>query len=253
MELRLIQSYALSYNTDIIFLFDTFVHSSAEASDPNINISGYNSLRSDHPLNTKREGVRMFYKDCLPVIRLDDLCALSACIVTEIKLGKKSIFFTCNYKSPSQTPDKFENYCQNFHLTLSNTDNTSPFCLIVIEDFNARCRNWWAGDVNSNAGKELDFLTSTAGYTQLINKPTHLFSGESSCINLIFCNNPEIVSECGIDHLLSQTCHHNLIFAKITANVSLPLNYCRDVWDYKNVNVEGIRKPISLFNWEKNF
>ena len=117
----------------------------------------------------------------------------------------KSIFFTCNYRSPIQTPDEFENCCQNFHLTLSNRDDTSPFCSTVIGDFNARCRNWWAGDVHSNAGKELDFLTFTAGYTQLIDKPTHFFSGGSSCINLIFCNKPEVGTECGIDHSLFQT------------------------------------------------
>ena len=35
----------------------------------------------------------MFCKDYLLVIRHDDLCALAECIVTEIKLGKKSIFF----------------------------------------------------------------------------------------------------------------------------------------------------------------
>ena len=85
----------------------------------------------------------MFYKDYLPLIRRDDLCVLSECIVTEIKLGGKSIFFTCNYRyrSPSQTLHEFENYCQNFHLTLSNIDDTSPFCSTVIGDFNARCRN----------------------------------------------------------------------------------------------------------------
>ena len=33
--------------------------------------------------------------------------------------------------------------------------------------------NWWTGDVNSNPGKELDALISTAGYTQLIDKPTN--------------------------------------------------------------------------------
>ena len=154
-----------------------------------------------------------------------------------VKLGKKSIFFTCNYRSPAQTPDEFENYYQNFHLTLSNIDDTLPFCLIVIGDFNARCRNWWVGDVNSNTGKELDSLTSTAGYTQLIDKPTHFISGGSSCIDLIFCNKPEIVSECRIDHSLFQTCHHNLIFAKISANLSLPPNYSREVWDCKNTKI----------------
>ena len=102
-----------------------------------------------------------------------------------LKLEKKSIFFTCNYKSPSQAPDEFEKYCQIFHLTLSNKDDLSPVCSIVIGDFNVKCRNWWAWHVNSNAGKELDFLTSTAGYTQLIDKPIHFFSGGSSYIDLI--------------------------------------------------------------------
>ena len=50
-------------NTDITFLSETFLDASIEASDPNINISGYNSLRSDHPSNTKRGGVCMFYRD----------------------------------------------------------------------------------------------------------------------------------------------------------------------------------------------
>ena len=100
----------------------------------------------------------MFYEDYLPVTRRKDLCASSECIVIEIKLGKKSIFVTCNYRSPSQTPDGIENHCQNFRLTLSNIDDASPFYSIVIGDFSARCRKWWAGDVNSNAVKELDSL-----------------------------------------------------------------------------------------------
>ena len=88
-------------------------------------------------------------------------------------MEKKSIFSTCNYRFPSQTPDEFENYCQNFHLTLSKIDDTSPFCSIVIGDFNSRGRNWWARDVNSNSGNELCSLTSTPGYIHLIDKRTH--------------------------------------------------------------------------------
>ena len=106
-----IQSYALSYNTDLILLSETFLDSAIEASDSNNNISVYSSLRSGHPSNTKRGWVGMFYKDCIPVIRRDDLYALSECTVIEIKLGKKSLSFTCNYKSPSQTPHECENYC----------------------------------------------------------------------------------------------------------------------------------------------
>ena len=106
----------------------------------------------------------MFYKDHLPIIRHDDLCALSKCIVVEVNLGTKSLFFTCNYSSPSQNVDEFESYCQSLHLTLRNIDDTSPFSSVLIGDFNARCTNWLASDIDSKAGKKLD----TSGYTQLI-------------------------------------------------------------------------------------
>ena len=72
----------------------------------------------------------MFYKDCLPVIRRDDLCALTKCIASEIKLGKKSIFFNCNYRSPSQTIAKI--FTEHYQI--------SPFYSKVIGDFNVRCR-----------------------------------------------------------------------------------------------------------------
>ena len=104
----------------------------------------------------------MFYKDCLPVISRDDLCALTECIVAEVNLGTKSLFFTGNYRSPSQTVDEFESYCQSLHLTLTNIDDTSPFSSVRIGDFNARCTNWWAEDRDSKAGKELDTLTLAA-------------------------------------------------------------------------------------------
>ena len=250
-KISLIQSHALLYNIDIIFLSETFLDSSIGTNNPKLSILGYNFLRSDHPSNIKRGGACMFYKDYVPVIRCDDLCALTECIVVEVNLGTKSLSFTCNYRSPSQTVDEFESYCQSLHLTLTNIDDTSPFSSVLIGDFNARCTNWWAADIDSKAGKELDTLTSTAGYTQLIDKPTHFFSGGCSCIDLIFCNKPELISEYGIDHSLFQTCHHNLIFGKINAKIPALPAYSREVWDYKNANAKGIKSFKILIRCKK--
>ena len=88
----------------------------------------------------------------------------------------------------------------------------------------------------------------------MIDKPTHFFRGVSSCIDLIFCNKPGLISEYGIDHSLFQTCHHNFIFGKINAKLPVPPPaYSREVWDYKNANTEGIQQSISRFNWKKAF
>ena len=193
---------SLNYSVSCQFSFLTYIKPficAIETNNPTLNIPGYNLLWSDHPSSIKTGGVCMFYKDYLPT-RRDDLCALTECIVVEVNSGTKSIFFTCNYRSPSQTIDEFESYC--LHLTLANIDNTSSFSSALIGDFNARCTNWWAADIDSKAGKELNSLTSTAGFTQLIDKPTHFCSGGCSCIDLIFCNKPKLISEYGIDHSL---------------------------------------------------
>ena len=55
------------------------------------------------------------------------------------------------------------------------------------------------------------------------------FNGGSFSIDLIFCNEIEIISECGIDHSFAPTCHHNLIFTKISANMSLPPSYSKEI------------------------
>ena len=87
----------------------------------------------------------------------------------------------------------------------------------------------------------------------MIAKPTHFSSGGCFCIDLIFCNKPELINEYGIDHSLFQTCHHNLIFGNINVKIPVPSAYSREVWDYKNENAEGIHKIISRFNWKKAF
>ena len=89
-----------------------------------------------------------------------------------------------------------------------------------------------------------------AVYVQLIDKPTRFFSSRCSCIDLIFCNKPELINEYGIDHSTFQTCPHNFIFRKINIKIPVPLAYSRDVWDYKNANAEGIQQSISRFDWK---
>ena len=174
-------------------------------------------LQSDNPSNIKRGGVCMFYKDYLPVIRRDDLCALTECIVVEVNLGTKSLFFTCSYRSPSQTVDKLESYCQSLHLTLTNIDDTSPFFSVFIGDFNVRCTKWWAADIDSKGYFNFDGRICTIDF----------FSGGCSSIDLIFCNKSELISEYGIDYCLFQTCHDNLIFGKINAKIPVPPAYSR--------------------------
>ena len=52
---------------DIICLSKTYLDSSTTSDDDNLEISGYNLIRSDQPSNNKRSGVSIYYKNFLPL------------------------------------------------------------------------------------------------------------------------------------------------------------------------------------------
>ena len=162
-------------------------------------------------------------------------------------------FLTCIYRSPSQNQDEFKNFCNNFDILLNNINDELPLCSIVTSDFNARYSKWWKNDITNLQGQELDSLTLSAGYNQIIDRPTHVINTSMSCIDLIFCINQSVISNHGVDVSIFDKCHHNIIYFKINIRVPLPPTYVREVLDYEKTNIENIKKSISNFDWNKAF
>ena len=210
-------------------------------------------IRADHSSGSKRGGVCIYYKEHIPLIKRDDICTLDNCLVTEIRSQGEKSFLTCVYRSPSQTQDEFEDFCTKFDLLMSNINAEIPLCSVITGDFNARSKRWWKNDITNLAGQEIDSLTSSAGYKQLIDKPTHVINNSMSCIDFLFCTNQNVISNVGVDISLFKKCHHNIIHGKFDIRIPLPPVYVREVWDYSKANVENIKKAVSYFNWKRAF
>ena len=74
-----------------------------------MKISSYTLVRSDHPSNTKRGGVCLYYKNNLP-LRVINIGYLNECLTLELTVGDKTCNFIVLYRSPSQSQDKFETF-----------------------------------------------------------------------------------------------------------------------------------------------
>ena len=77
--------------------------------------------------------------------------------------------------------------------------------------FNARSRSWWSDDITSFEGSHTDSLTTTYGFHQLISGPTHLLPNSSSCVYLIFTDQPNLAVDIGVHPTLHGNCHHQII------------------------------------------
>ena len=257
----LLQAYVTQHNYDIICLSETFLNSSIDSSNTRILIYGYNLIWSDHPSDSERGRVCIYYKEHFLLINQDDIWTLDNCLVTEIRSTSENCFLTCIYRSLSQNNEEFENFCVNFDLLFSNINEEIPICSIITGDFNAHSSNWWKNDITNTVGQEFDSLTTSAGYSPIIDKPMHIVNNSMSYIVLIFCTNTNVNSKHGVDVSIFEKWYHNIIFGKIDICVPLPPSYVHgrgtqmscDAWDYSKANAENIKKAISSFNWNKAF
>ena len=106
-EISLLQAYITQHNYDIICLTETFLNSSVPSDDNRITIDWYNLIRSDHPSDSRKGGVCIYYEEHIPLILRNDINTLDNCLVTEIRSQNEKCFLTCIYRSPSQNQDQF--------------------------------------------------------------------------------------------------------------------------------------------------
>ena len=151
----------------------------------------------------------------------------------------------------SQSEDEFDNFILAFEQTCSSIVLESPLLSLVCGNFNAKCTNWWPNGTNSACGLKLYNTSTLLGYSQVINEPTNFQPNSNpSCIDLIFTNQPNLVFESGVHLSLSRTCHHQIIYAKISFEIYLPPSYTREVWHYKYAQTNLIHQSIVNFDWK---
>ena len=86
-KLALLQGFISSNKVDILCLSKAFLNSDISYDDSNLQLPGFDLIRApDHPSNTKRGGVCIYYWNFLP-LKLININYLNECITFEIKLA----------------------------------------------------------------------------------------------------------------------------------------------------------------------
>ena len=62
IKVSLLRAYISNHKFDVICIYETYLDSDTSDDDGNLKIAGYNLIRADHPSNTKRGSVCIYYK-----------------------------------------------------------------------------------------------------------------------------------------------------------------------------------------------
>ena len=95
IKILLLQTYVVKNTYDRICLSETFLISLIQTNDDRISIDGYNLIRADHPSNSKRRGVCVYYEEHIPMIKRDKICTLHNFVMKEIRSEGKIFSNLC--------------------------------------------------------------------------------------------------------------------------------------------------------------
>ena len=170
------------YKHDFICLSETYLDSSVP--DSLLKIDGYNLVRADHPSDTKRGGVCIYYKESLPV-RVINSSYFEEALLLEMAYHNKKVIVSVISRSPSQSINEFDSFLSILEKLVSDINNRKLALSIITGDFNTRSQSWWSNDINTTLGSKLLALFSSNDFSQLINEPTHIKTNSTSCIALL--------------------------------------------------------------------
>ena len=194
-ELTQLKACNSIYKHDFICLSETYFDSAT----PNnlLEIEGYNLVRADHLNNFKRGGVCIYYKESLHV-RAINLPYFNEVLLLEMSHNNKKLIVSVIYRSPSQNNDEFNLFLSNFEKLIIDIKNRKPYLSVGTGDFNLRSCSWWSNDTSTTEGTKLFAQTFSDGFQQLINEPAHIQKNSSSCIDLIFTDQPNLSVNYGV-------------------------------------------------------
>ena len=136
---------------------------------------------------------------------------------------KKRGYVVSLYRSRNQTQDEFDIFLMSFEQLIGDIIAKNLLFVLITGDFNVRSTNWWKNDLSTSEGTQVDSLTTSHDLRQIISDPTHILTNSSSCIDLIYTNQPNLVTESRAHPSLHPKCHYQIVFAKL----SLKLQKCR--------------------------
>ena len=158
-----LSAFLNTHNFDIVCLGETFLNSEIRDDDERLAIENYDIFRCDHPSDSKRGGVCIYYRDHLGLEERPRLTSLDECLVVEMKASGNRFFLCVCYRSPSQDSNEFDTFSQKWEETVININNCSPTAAIFIGDFNVKNSAWWDADITDPEGREIQNLATQHG------------------------------------------------------------------------------------------
>ena len=244
--------FVQTHNIHIMALTETKLDNSVDSSI--YNIHGYHAPLTKH--RTRHGGgVALYVHTSLPVQRLQHLeIGQEEWIWAKVKTKSFTLIICCLYLPPNQTANRLQDFIYNFSEAFHQSQRHAPTATLILGDINAG-NVYLSDDMQFHSSGTTPFdriLKDTADALdlhQLIREPTRISTSSANLRDLIFTNNPEIVTDYGT---LSPFAHldHFPIFASLDITPpSHNTDNTKTLWDYTNMDAPLLTRILMDTDW----
>ena len=158
LKVSQLKAFNSVHKFEILCILETHIDSSVPKDDNGLPIEGYSIIRADHPSNTTRGDVCIYYNDKISVRQMSNV-NLPESLDCEIVIGKSKRYVITLYRSPSQNRSEFEYFLLSLEKHLCNVRNKDPGFTILLGGFNDRCKSWWVHDITNTGGTQIESIS----------------------------------------------------------------------------------------------
>ena len=130
-KLSSLEAFNAVHNFDVICISESYLDSSFSSDDSALALKGYKLVRADHPLDIKRGGTCIYYKEILP-IKFLNVISLPECLLCEISYNNQKCFISSLYRSPSQSANEFQVFLKELESIIESICSPGNSDLVII-------------------------------------------------------------------------------------------------------------------------
>jgi hypothetical protein len=255
LRMPLIQAYNSIYKCHVMAISESALTN--DMPNEKIDIPGYTPIRCDLMEGDDHGGVLLYYKNDLSAVQRKDLGAPSYTLVLELSIYSKKVFFVHSYRKYGQNENAYEEYYDKFDKMMALINQSTPYCNIVVGDFNAH-HSYWHQDhpaLESPTDKHGIFMQNIFGkhnLEQIVNQPTYTTNNHSTLLDLVATNQPNLVMENEVHPSLYLPCHHHINFVRFNLKCIVPDPTSRYVWHYNRADEGSLQRSLYQFDWQLN-
>ena len=164
---------------------------------------------------------------------------------SEVAFKNYKVLIGVCYRPPNGTANDIELFITGLENVFNLIVGHSKIIVVVLGDFNDRCKSWIDDHSTSELGHKLVNLLDHFNLSQLIYKPTR----NENILDLVISDSPGFSTDVDILDSISGL-DHNIIYGSLSIQYPKRLNINRKIWLYDQGNFVLFSNMLLAIDWD---